>query len=217
MTPEEVLDLLQKVGAFRSGHFVFTSGRHSDSYVNKDALYPYTHDTSKLCRAMAEQFRDKNVDVVVGPAVGAAILSQWVAYHLTEMNGREVYGIYADKDPSMDSGQAGKGGFILKRGYDKLVKGKRVLVVEDLTTTGGSIKKVVETARALGADIVGAIAIVNRGSVTKELVGNPPVFSSLVELHMESWDEADCELCEKNIPINIDIGHGREYVARKKS
>ena len=162
---------------------------------------------------MAERFRDKNVDVVVGPAVGAAILSQWVAYHLTEMNGREVYGTYADKDPSMGSGQ---GGFILKRGYDKLVNGKRVLIVEDLTTTGGSIKKVVETARALGADIVGAIAIVNRGGVTKELVGNPPVFFSLVELHMESWDEADCELCEKNIPVNIDIGHGREYVARKK-
>ena len=207
MTESEVLDLLQKVGAFRSGHFVFTHGRHSDSYVNKDALYPYTHDTSKLCRAMAEEFKDKKVDVVVGPAIGAAILSQWVAYHLTEMNGREVYGAYADKD--------GQGGFILKRGYDQLVKGKRVLVVEDLTTTGGSIKKVVETTRAACADIIGAIAIVNRGGVTKEAVGDPPVFSSLVELHLESWDESECELCEKNIPVNIEVGHGREFMAKK--
>jgi len=208
MTQSEVLDLLQKVGAFRSGHFVFTHGRHSNSYVNKDALYPYTHDTSKLCRAMAEEFKDKKIDVVVGPAIGAAILSQWVAYHLTEMNGREVYGAYADKD--------GQGGFILKRGYDQLVKGKRVIVVEDLTTTGGSIKKVVETTRAAGADVIGAMAIVNRGGVTKEAVGDPPIFTSLVELHLESWDESECELCEKNIPVNTDVGHGREFVAKKE-
>ena len=93
------------------------------------------------------------------------------------MNGREVYGAYADKD--------GQGGFILKRGYDQLVKGKRIIVVEDLTTTGGSIKKVVETTRAAGADVIGAMAIVNRGGVTKEAIGDPPIFSSLVELHLE--------------------------------
>ncbi len=207
MTESEVLDLLQKVGAFRSGHFVFTSGRHSGSYVNKDALYPYTHDTSKLCEAMAEQFRDKKIDVVVGPAIGAAILSQWVAYHLTKMNGREVYGAYADKD--------GQGGFILKRGYDQLVKGKRAIIVEDLTTTGGSIKKVVEVARAAGGNVVGAIAIVNRGDVTKGDIGNPGEFQSLVRLDLESWDASDCDLCKKGIPINTDIGHGGEFVAKK--
>lgn len=207
MNESEVLDLLQKVGAFRTGHFVFTSGRHSDSYVNKDALYPYTHDTSRLCKAMAERFQDKNIDVVVGPAIGAAILSQWVAYHLTEMRGEEVYGAYADKD--------GQGGFILKRGYDQIVRDKNVLVVEDLTTTGGSIKKVVETVRSAGGNIVGAIAIVNRGGVTREQVGNPDEFQSLVNLHLESWEAAECELCKKGIPVNTDVGHGREYAAQK--
>ena len=207
MNETEVLDLLQKVGAFRSGHFVFTHGRHSDSYVNKDALYTYTHDASKLCKAMAERFEDKKVEVVVGPAIGAAILSQWVAYHLTEMSGREVLGTYADKD--------GQGGFVLRRGYDELVKGKNVLVVEDLTTTGGSIKKVVDVARAAGGNVVGAIAVVNRGRVTKEDVGSPGEFQALVALDLESWDERDCELCKKEIPVNTDIGHGREFVARK--
>ncbi len=207
MTEAEVLDLLQKVGAFRSGHFVFTSGRHSDSYVNKDALYPYTHDTSRLCKAMAERFAEKNIEAVVGPAIGAAILSQWVAYHLTEMHGEEIYGVYADKD--------GQGGFVLKRGYDQIVSGKRVLVVEDLTTTGGSIKKVVETVRGAGGAVLGAIAIVNRGGVTVEQVGNPDEFQSLVKLHLESWDEGECELCKKRIPVNTDIGHGREFIRRK--
>lgn len=208
MNESEVLDLLQKVGAFRTGHFVFTHGRHSDSYVNKDALYPYTHDTSQLCKAMAERFIDKNVEVVIGPTMGAAILAQLVAFHLTELTSKEVYGVYADKD--------GQGGFILRRGYDEIVRGKNVLVVEDLTTTGGSIKKVVEVARDAGAKVIGAIAIVNRGGVTKAAVGNPPIFLSLVELHLESWDESDCDLCKKGIPVNTDIGHGREFVARQK-
>lgn len=200
------MDLLQKVGAFRSGHFVLTSGRHTDSYLNKDALYPYTHDTSRLCKAMAERFENRGIEVVIGPAIGAAILSQWVAYHMTEFDHKEVYGAYADKD--------GQGGFILKRGYDQIVKGKSVLIVEDLTTTGGSIKKVVETVRTAGGNVVGAIAIVNRGDVTKENVGNPREFQSLVSLHLESWEEKECELCKKGIPVNTDIGHGREFMSR---
>ena len=207
MTESEVLDLLQKVGAFRAGHFVFTSGRHGDSYVNKDALYPYTHDTSLLCKVMAERFADKNIEVVVGPTMGAAILAQLVAYHLSELTDREVYGVYADKD--------GQGGFVLKRGYDQIVKGKQVLVVEDLTTTGGSIKKVVEIVREAGGKVSGVIAIVNRGDVTEAMVGKPPIFTSLVTLHLESWEEAECELCEKGIPVNTDIGHGKEFAARK--
>ena len=208
MTESKVLDLLQKVGAFRSGHFVFTSGRHSDSYVNKDALYPYTHDTSRLCKVMAGRFADKDVEVVVGPTMGAAILAQLVAFHLTELMGREVYGVYADKD--------GQGGFILRRGYDEIVKGKKVLVVEDLTTTGGSIKKVVDVVRKAGGNVIGAIAIVNRGGVKKEAVGDPPVFTSLVNLELDSWDEGECELCKKGIPVNTEIGHGREFVAQQK-
>ena len=98
MNEAEVLEVLQKVGAFRAGHFVFVSGLHADTYVNKNAMYPYTREMSKLCRGIAEMFADQNVEAVVGPATGGIILSQWVAYHLSEMSGREVYGVYADKD-----------------------------------------------------------------------------------------------------------------------
>src|SRR3989338_3924826 len=199
MTESEVLDLLQKVGAFRSGHFVFTHGRHSHSDFKKDALYLYTHDTSKLCKAMAERFAAKGIEVVIGPAIGAAILSQWVADHLADMTGHEVYGAYADKD--------GPGGFILRRGYDALVKGKKVLVVEDLTTTGGSVKKVVEAVRAAGSEVVGVVVLANRGGVTAKDIGDPPVFEALVDVELESWEAADCELCKKGIPVSTDVGH----------
>jgi len=207
MDEAQVLEVLQKVGAFRAGHFVFTSGLHADMYVNKDALYPYTTETSRLCREMAGRFRDKNIEAVSGPAIGAAILAQWVAYHLSEMTGHEVYAAGAEKD--------GAGGFVLRRGYDKIVAGKNVLVVEDLTTTGGSIKKAIGAVRAAGGNVVGAIALCNRGDVTKEMIGNPPIFDQLVKLHLEQWPESECELCQGNIPVKTDIGHGKDFLAKK--
>ncbi|HEY4522363.1 MAG TPA: phosphoribosyltransferase family protein [Candidatus Paceibacterota bacterium] len=209
MTEDKILAVLQKVGAFRSGHFVLISGRHSDAYINKDTLYPYTHDTSDLCLAMAERFKEKNIEAVIGPAVGAAILSMWTAYHLTELNEKQVYGTYADKD--------GQGGFVIKRGFDQLIKGKRTLVVEDLTTTGGSIKKVVEAARAVGAEVVGAVVLGNRGDVSKEAAGNPPEFISMVNVQLESWDADECELCKKGIPINTEVGHGKQFLEKRKT
>ncbi len=207
MDEAQVLEVLQKVGAFRTGHFVFTSGLHADMYVNKDALYPYTTETSRLCREMAVRFRDKNIEAVSGPAIGAAILAQWVAYHLSEMTGHEVYAAGAEKD--------GEGGFVLRRGYDKIVEGKNVLVVEALTTTGGSIKKAIDAVRAAGGNVVGAIALCNRGEGTKEMIGNPPIFDQLVKLHLEQWPESECELCQGNIPVNTDIGHGKDFLAKK--
>jgi len=208
MNEEQVLEILQKVGAFRAGHFVFVSGLHADTYVNKNAMYPYTHEMSNLCRGIAELFKGQGVEAVVGPSTGGIILSQWVAYHLSELEGREVYGVYADKD-----GEA----FVIKRGYDEVIKGKKTLVVEDLVTTGGSLKKVVAEARRVGADVVGAVAICNRGDVTKEMTGNPPVFKSLLTVQLDQWPAEECDLCKRGIPVNTDIGHGKEFIAKKKS
>lgn len=207
MSEAEVLDVLQKVGAVRSGHFVFTSGLHADTYVNKDAMYPYAREVSMLCKTIAEHVKDLDIEMVIGPAYGAIILSTWTAYHLSEMTGREIGGVYADKD--------GQGGFIIKRGYDKLIAGKKTLVVEDLTTTGGSVKKIVEKARGAGADVQAVVALFNRGGVKAADVGDPPQFISLVSLQLEQWKPEECVLCERGIPVNTDLGHGREFMAGK--
>lgn len=209
MNEDEVLDLLQKVGAFRSGHFVYTSGRHGDAYVLKDALYISTKDTSHICSEMARRFANDSIDVVIGPAIGAAILAQWTALHLSEMTKRDVGAVYADKD--------GQGGFVIKRGYDKYIAGKKILVVEDLTTTGGSVRKVVEAAQGVGAEVVGVVVLCNRGNVTKEQIGNPPKFEQLVSLDLESWEAGDCDLCKTGIPVNVDIGHGKAFLAQKNA
>ena len=208
MDEAKVLEILQKVGSFRAGHFVFVSGLHADTYVNKNAMYPYTHAISELCRGIAEDFKGQNIDAVVGPATGGIILSQWVAFHLREMEDREIYSTYADKDGD---------GFVIKRGYDELIKGKNVLVVEDLVTTGSSLRKVIGAARIVGANVQAAVAVCNRGAVTREMVGEPPVFKSLLTVHLDQWPAAECDLCKQGIPINTDVGHGKEFLAKNAS
>lgn len=206
MDESQVLEILENVGAFRSGHFVFVSGLHADTYVNKNAMYPYTKEISRLCRGIAERFAGKGIEAVVGPATGGIILSQWVAHHLTEIENRDVYGVYADKDGE---------GFVIKRGYNDLIKGKKTLIVEDLVTTGGSLRKVVDEATRVGATVMGAVAVCNRGNVTREMAGNPPEFVSMLTVDLEQWPEESCELCSNNIPVNTDVGHGKEYLAKK--
>src|SRR3989338_4540426 len=95
----EILDILKKVGAFMiNGHFVGTSGIHIDTYVNKDALYVHTRETSRVCELIAEKIRDFDIDAVVGPALGGIILSQWTAHHLSKIKGKEILAIYTEKN-----------------------------------------------------------------------------------------------------------------------
>ena len=210
MNEQEVLQVLGKVGAvIADSHIVYTSGKHGTAYVNKDAVYPHTKETSDLCRAIAQQFANDGVEIVIAPAIGGVILSQWTAHHLSEITGREVFGVYAEKAESGDA-------FIIKRGYDKIVAGKNVLVVEDVLTTGGSAKKVVEATRSLCGNIVGLGVLCNRGGITPEDVANPPKLFALVNVKLDAWDEAECPLCAQSVPINTDVGKGREYLARKK-
>jgi orotate phosphoribosyltransferase len=211
MNEQEVLEVLGNVGAvITNSHIVYTSGKHGTAYVNKDAVYPHTKETSDLCRAIAEQFVDDSVEVVIAPAIGGIILSQWIAHHLSEITGREVLGVYAEKTESGDT-------FVIRRGYDKFVAGKNVLIVEDVLTTGGSAKKVVEASRALGGNIVGLGVLCNRGGITSQDVADSPKLFALVNVKFDAWDEKECPLCAKRVPINTDVGKGREYLARKKA
>lgn len=210
MNEQEVLQVLGKVGAvIVDSHIVYTSGKHGTAYVNKDAVYPHTAETSRLCRAIAERFADDNVQVVIAPAIGGVILSQWTAHHFTEMNGHEVLGVYAEKSEGGDI-------FVIKRGYDKLIAGKNILVVEDVLTTGGSAKKVVEATRAIGGNVIGLGVLCNRGGITAQDVADVPKLTALINVELDAWDESACPLCEQDVSVNMDVGKGREFLARKQ-
>jgi len=208
----EVINILKKVGAvITDDHFVYTSGKHGNVYINKDTVYPHTELTSRIGELFAEKYKDEDIDVVCGPALGGIVLSQWSAYHLTKKKGKEILGIYTEKDP--------KGNQVFyKRGYDKLVEGgKNVLVVEDLTTTGGSVLKVVNTVKAAGGNVLAVCVMVNRDpqKVNTKTMGVP--FDSLAVLKAQAWDEKDCPMCKEGKPVNVKIGHGKKYLEAKNA
>lgn len=207
---EEVLKMLRDSGAIiTDSHIVYTSGKHGSIYVNKDALYPHTEFSSRIGELFAEKNKDLEIDAVAAPALGGIILSQWTAYHLSKLKGKEILGVYTEKDADKNQ--------VFTRGYDKLVDGKNVLVVEDLTTTGGSVLKVVNSVKAAGGNVVAVSVMVNRNpeGVTSEMYGVP--FSSLAVLKAEAFDEAECPLCASGVPINTTVGHGKKYLEAKKA
>jgi orotate phosphoribosyltransferase len=114
--------------------------------------------------------------------------------------------VYAEKDGDQ---------FVIKRGYEKLIPGKNVLIVEDILTTGGSAKKVFEAVRALGGNVVGLGAICNRGGVTEGDIGLLPELYSLTSVNLDSWEANECPLCASDVPVNITIGKGKEFLARR--
>nr|ALV85547.1 phosphoribosyl transferase domain protein [uncultured bacterium pA1] len=210
MNPYDPRDILEECGAVIDGsHFVYASGRHGKAYVNKDSVFLRPDRLSAICLRLALACSRSDAEVVVGPAVGGAIIAQLVAEHLRHWSqaNRDVRAAFADKSAD--------GGYVFARGYAEAINGRRVLVVEDILTTGGSCRKVVEAARAAGARVVGAGALVNRGGVTAEALG-VPTLASLVALSFPTWDERACPLCATDIPVRTDLGKGKDFLKRKE-
>lgn len=208
----EVLAILERVEALITGdHLVYTSGRHGRSYMNKDALYPHTNETSMVCREIATTFAQEQIEVVAGPTVGGVILTQWVAHHLCSLKGYPVLAVYAEE--SSPPGASSGARRIFRRGYGELIAGKRVLVVEDVLTTGGSARSVVTAVQEQGGTVVGLGALCNRGNLTAELLA-VPILCSLVNLSWESWEAHECPLCQQGIPINTRVGKGAAFLKR---
>ena len=211
---KEVLKIFEEMGAIITGsHIVYTSGKHGSAYVNKDAIYPSTKRTKALCEEIAAHFVGPTrevIEVVAGPAVGGVILAQWVASALNKYapftKVPEVLAVYAE-DGSDDTK-------IFKRGYDKLIPGKKVLVVEDVLTTGGSVKKLIDSVKTLGGKVVGVGVLCNRGGIKPEDVGAPEIFA-LTDVPLEAFEEEECPFCKAGVPINTEVGKGREFLAKK--
>lgn len=205
---KDVVAILKDAGAINEGHFVGTSGKHLPIYLNKDALTPHTLQASIIGKLFAEKFKNKKIEIVVAPAVGGIPYSQWTAYHLTRLTKKDVLSVFTEKTPDEDQ--------IFKRGYDKLVKNKRALLVEDIVTTGGSIKKVIRTVKAAKGKIIAVCVMINKDpkAINTKSVGAP--FSSLGVLKVSSYDEKNCPLCKTGVPVNTNLGHGKKFLESHK-
>ncbi|MBR1579862.1 MAG: orotate phosphoribosyltransferase [Selenomonadaceae bacterium] len=183
MTEQEVKDILIKTGAIMDGHFLLTSGLHSPHYVEKFNVLQHPKYTEQLCQAMAEKFKDADIETVVGPVTGGIILAHETAKAL---NARAIFTERVD------------GKMTFRRGFN-LHDGERVLIVEDIVPTGGSIKEVINVVKEFGGNPVAVSMLVDR-SGGKVSFGDVPS-TALLRMNVETYPPDDCPLCKQNIPI----------------
>src|SRR5579859_231072 len=212
MNDPEMMQMFADAGAIvTESHFVYTSGRHSSVYINKDALYLHTEVIAALCQRIAGPYDADQIDVVVGPVLGGIVLSQWVAHHLNSRRaGGETLAAFVEKG---SEGSDKK--FLFTRGYGKHIAGKNILVVEDLLTTGGTVHQIVEVVREAGGNVVGVSALCNRGNVQPEAVGGVPIHA-LIEINLQTYMAEECPFCQQGVPINTELGKGRAFLAKQK-
>jgi orotate phosphoribosyltransferase len=193
-----VIRLLQEVVALMDGHFVLKSRRHSGKYFNKDAAFPRKGILEAICERMAATVADLEFDFVVSPATAGVAYSYGILQYLPD----HVQRAYADKDGD---------GFVVRRGFEKLLQGMHVVVAEDVGTTGGSTRGVIEAVRAAGGTVIAVVLLCNRGGLTAEMLGVPRLENLLV-MDIPTWSAEECPLCAEGVPINTEVGHGAEFL-----
>ena len=163
ITQERILEILKEAGVLLEGHFLLTSGRHSNKYLQCAKVFRNTKYSEELCSALAEQFRNDGVEVVIGPAMGAVQM----AYEVSR--GLHCENFFAERD------QDGK--MCLRRGFE-VQPGQKVLLVEDVVTTGGSVREVLELVKAAGGDVVLGMddLLTAHGIMTRGLVEESGMF-----------------------------------------
>lgn len=181
MTESEVIDILQDKGAILTGHFVLSSGRHSKNYIQGAQVLQYPKVALALANEISKQFSDTEVDVVASPAIGGITLGFAVAQAL------DVRSIFAER-------KDGKMSF--RRGFS-IRPDEKVLVVEDVVTTGGSVKELIDLIRSEKGGVVGVASLIDRGE--KKVFDVP--LKSLATVEVESYLPEDCPLCRDEIPL----------------
>lgn len=177
LTDAQILETFKRTEGILHGHFLLTSGRHSDTYMQCAKLFADPKESEMLCGELAERLKEFKPDVVVSPAVGGIIMGYEVARKLGVKN------LFAER---------ADGKMTLRRGF-KLDKGQRVIVVEDVVTTGGSVKEVVELCREAGCDVAAVASIVDRSNGKVEF-GVP--YRALLTMEVKSYEVSDCPLCK---------------------
>jgi orotate phosphoribosyltransferase len=185
MNQEQTLALFRRAGGLLAGHFRLSSGLHSSGYLQSALVLQHPADAEVLGKAIAARAKHLEPSVVLSPALGGLIIGHEVARALG------VRALFAERGATPGAGMT------LRRGFS-LLPADRVLVVEDVLTTGGSTRETMEVARGAGATVAGAASIINRSGVAIDL-GIP--YFSLVELSVPSYDPDRCPLCAQHVPI----------------
>ncbi|MFA6665543.1 MAG: orotate phosphoribosyltransferase [Armatimonadota bacterium] len=182
LTQDQVLQIFKDSGALLNGHFKLTSGLHSDTYFEKFQVLQYPRYVEALCTELAGRFKDDNIELVLGPTTGGVLL----AYEIGKQLGTR--GIFAEK---------GQGGRVLKRGF-AIEPGTRVLVVDDILTTGGSVWDTIDVVKRNNAVLAGVGLLVDR---TGGSIDFGTKTESLLSLSVAKYEPAECPLCKAGVPL----------------
>ncbi|MGH2489931.1 MAG: orotate phosphoribosyltransferase [Candidatus Limnocylindria bacterium] len=184
VTPREVESIFREAGAFREGHFVLASGRHSPMYLEKFQVLQWPVRTAALCADIAAWARRLEPRTIAGPTTGGIILAHEVARQM------EIRAVYAER---IEGGR----GREFRRGFE-LASGERVFVVDDIMTTGGSVQETIEAVRRAGAEVVGAAVFIDRSDGSARL--DVPLHA-LWTVDIPSYAPADCPQCAEDVPL----------------
>lgn len=183
MNDEEVLAAFHDTDAIRSGHFKLTSGRHSDTYIQCARVLEHPTLTMRLAsEAVARLPKELEIDLVASPAVGGILFG---------------FAVAAALDKPLIFSERVDGKMVFRRSFE-VPEDARVLIVEDVVTTGGSVKDVSDLVEANGGKTVGVVSLIDRGA--DPLFGAP--YFPLLRLETPSWEESDCELCKQGVAID---------------
>ncbi|HUC78136.1 MAG TPA: orotate phosphoribosyltransferase [Vicinamibacterales bacterium] len=189
MTRDELLDLFRRTGALLDGHFRLSSGLHSAGYLQCALVLQHPAHAEALGRALADHVRELRPTVVLSPALGGVIIGHEVGRALG------VRAIFAERQD---------GELTLRRGF-MVAEADRVLLVEDVLTTGGSTRETMQVATAAGGRVVGAASIVDRSGGKRKLSGGGATlgvpFASLLDIDLPTYEPDQCPLCAKGLPV----------------
>ena len=180
ITDKRILEIFKQSEVLMEGHFLLTSGRHSDRYMQCAKVFQYPERAEELAEALAEKLSGPEADIVIGPAIGGILLSYEMGRRL------RAKAIFAERED---------GRMTLRRGFE-IPAGARVLITEDVVTTGGSVREVMELVKKLGAEVIGVGAFVDR-SHGKVDFGVP--FASVLSLEIKSYLPEECPMCKNHV------------------
>ncbi len=185
METTELLSLFVQLGVVTTGHFVLSSGRHSNEYWEKFRLLEWPHVTTKLCSLIANRYQDSGIEAVIGPTTGGALLAQEVARQL------DVRCLIAEPIPT--------GGRELRRGFN-LHPSEKVLILDDVLTTGLSLRETVRAVERFQPEIVGIDVLIDRsgGEAVKQF---PQSIHALLTVSALTYAAEECPMCKEGIPI----------------
>ena len=188
LTEQEVMGMLEETSAVMHGHFLLTSGLHSPMYVEKFNVLQHPKHTEALCKAMAHAFKDDGIEVVIGPMTGGILLAHEVGKELG------TRALFTERD---------NGKMMLKRGFS-IPQGAKVLVVEDIVTTGGSVFEVIETVKENGGQVAGVALMVDRSGGKVDFGVKT---KALLTLNVVTYKPEECPMCKE----------GKEFTKRGRT